>query len=273
MLVPHVDQGSILNAWQRAGFLTPIQYAGPHQNTLFMHTREEIYSSFAQGLVDWTNPQHCLQALKAMSTIVRKARRSADDYDSNFWNEYQELEIACQEDGFELQENGTISQASGISLDDFDISGLGKIEGVMRTVKKLNRALTNDRDPSDVVGYAKNLIESVAAAILSDLGMNDDEIFELKVQERTSEVQKRLGINDPNTELGAITTGLEEIKKGLNKTTMGISKLRNRADAGHANHVLPDVNDVHAQLAVDAALAWCRFVLGIQKQQRDMPPF
>lgn len=273
MLVKHVDQESVLNAWQRAGFLTPTQYAGPHRATLFEHSSEDIYSTFAQNAVEWTNPGHCLRAIKAMSTITRRARNFAEDYDRTFWTEYRELEIACHEDGFELQENGTIGQASVVSLDDFEIGSLWQLEGVMHTVKRLNRAITTDRDPSDIVGYAKNLTEAVSAAILSDLGMKDEDIRDLKVQERTSEVQKRLGINDPDTELGAITTGLEEIKKGLNKVIMGISKLRNTTDAGHANHVLPDVNEVHAHLAVDAALAWCRFALGVYEQQKNTPPF
>lgn len=274
MLIDRVDPYSILNAWQRAGFSTPSTLTGINKTNAHSYTREKIYSAFAQKSVDWTNPDHCTRALKAMSTIVRKANSTIYGFDDEFTNEYDELIRACKDDGFILEDDGTISQSPGVDLDDLDLSEIEEAEGVMRTIKRLNRAITSDHDPSDVVGYAKNLVEAVAAAILARHGFRDEDVRRMRLHERTSAVQKTLDIADPQTDVGSIITGLEGVIKGLNKTVAGIAQMRReKTDAGHANHTAPVVDSAQANLAVDAALAWCRFALNSSKENLNAPPF
>lgn len=274
MLVPRVDPWSVINAWQRAGFGTPVGLSGITSRNAYKHDSESIFTVYAHQ-VDWTGVDQSSRALKALSTITRKAHDNVDDSFDSFWADYRELEIACTDDGFNLSDNGTITQAGGIRLDDLDLSQLSSTEGVLREVKRLNRAMSTDRDMSDVVGHAKNLMEAVAASLLKDFGMDDAAIRKLQVQNRAAKVHELLEINK-STGVGKTTDGLESIRKGLNKLIDGVKDLRTQESvAGHGLHVVPDIPRADAQLAIDASLAWCRYVIETfnRKQGEAESPF
>ncbi|WP_193025145.1 abortive infection family protein [Corynebacterium casei] len=61
-----------------------------------------------------------------------------------------------------------------------------------------------------------------------------------------------------------------------NKLVDGVKDLRTQESvAGHGLHVVPNIPRADAQLAVDASLAWCRYVIERfnRRQEEAVPPF
>ena len=275
-LAMFLDQQDILRAWLRAGFSVPADLDGLTLSSAWTRDREEIHDTMSAA-VEWRDPAQSTAGLRALSTITSMAKNRqgfTDDFDDNFFVYYEEVRRACNEDGFELDDNGKIAQTDVVTLEDLDVTGLDTMEGVLREVKKLNQAITRDQDFSDVIGHSKSLVEAVSAAIMDAHGAAATTSRGMKVLERTSEVHRLLGINPDDLSAGGAAVALNDIKKGLNRLVQALDHLRNNnSDAGHANHTVPDVKPEDAQLAVDCALAWCRYVLAIQARRTPEAPF
>ncbi|MFO6449837.1 abortive infection family protein [Corynebacterium amycolatum] len=237
-----------------------------------LYSSLEIGQNFSKR-VDWGNQEEASRGLRALSQMLRNSDYSDWEGELRYEALIQDLSRACREDGFRLSlESQRIEEPEGVPLDLLDLSNLPSIDGVTRKVKKLNRALTIEHDYLEVVGYAKDVIEAVAAAILSAMGMKDSEIIDLRVMERASKVHKMLGIGESG---GALMTSeaFESVRRGLNKMVQGVADLRSRqTDSGHGMNEVPELDKVTADLAVDSAIAWCRYVLGVYNQ-RQISPF
>lgn len=272
-LLGEVDAWTSINAWQRSGFGTPAALSDVTVLNAFEYRSDEVFTVY-RDYVDWTDRSQCESALQAMSVMVRRAKANVNDHWDPFWDDYAELERACREDGFTLDEDGTLTQADVIDLEDFDLSGLKTTDGVMRSLKILNRALTaEDRDTVEVVSAAKELMEALAASVLKDRWYTDEQIDKLQFKDRCVEAQKALGVTD-ETGGGALASGLNLVRRGLNQTLEAIRKMRSdEAMAGHGNHRLGEVSGADAQLAVDTCRAWCRYILELHRSAPVEAPF
>ncbi|MGO3789233.1 abortive infection family protein [Corynebacterium variabile] len=275
-LVEHLDQKDILLAWLRAEFSPPEELHGINISNAWSYEKNDIYGKMSAS-VHWADPVESTYGLKALSNITTMALDSVDDFDINdksFWPYYEQVKRACREDGLRLDENGVISQSDVVTLEDLDFRGLNTTDGVLRQIKKLNQAITQDQDPSDVIGHSKSLIEAVSAAIMDAHGIPAEESRGKNVLDRVSEVHKLLGIKSGDKSTDRAVVALSEITKGLNKLVQAMQHLRNDlSDAGHANHTVPQIDPENAQLAVDCTLAWCRYALAIQFRHASEAPF
>ncbi|WP_312977283.1 abortive infection family protein [Corynebacterium sp.] len=272
-LLGEVDAWTSINAWQRYDFGTPVALSDVTAVNASEYRSDEVFTVY-RDRVDWTDREHCRRALQAMSVMIRRAKANVDDYWNPFWADYEELERACREDGFTLEEDGTITQADVIDLEDLDLSGLKTTDGLMKALKTLNRALTADeRDTAAVVSAAKELMEAVAASVLKDRYYSNEQIDRLQFKDRCIEVQNVLGVTD-ETGAGVMAGGLNLLRKGLNQVLEGVRKIRSEeAMAGHGNHRVGDVSEPDAQLAVDTCRAWCRYVLELHRRVPEAVPF
>lgn len=272
-LLGAVPPWTTISAWQRFGFETPPMFASVTKASAEDYTSEEIFTQFKK-MIAWSDREESARALRAMSVMIRQATADVDDSFDPFWSDYAELERACREDGFTLDEDGTITQADVIDLEDLDLSGLKATDGVMRSLKILNRALTaEDHDMVAVVSGAKELMEAVAASVLKDRWYTDDQIYRLKFKDRCVEAQKALGVTD-GTGAGAMAEGLNLVRKGMVKALEGVRIMRSEeAMAGHGNHRVGEVSGADAQLAVDTCRAWCRYILELHRRAPEAAPF
>lgn len=272
-LLGEVDAWTSINAWQRAGFGTPAALSDVTAVNASDHRSDEVFTVY-RDRVDWTDRSQCKSALRAMSVMIRRAKANVDDYWDPFWTDYAELERACREDGFTLDDDGTITQADVIDLEDLDLSGLETTDGLMKALKALNRTLTaEERDAAAVVSAAKDLMEAVAASVLKDRGYSDAQIDKLQFKDRCVEVQKTLGVTD-QTGGGAMAGGLNLVRRGLNQVLEAVRKIRSEeAMAGHGNHRVGEVSEADAQLAVDTCRAWCRYILELHRRVPEAVPF
>lgn len=272
-LLGEVDAWTSINAWQRYGFGTPAALSDVTAVNASEYRSDAVFTIY-RDRVDWSDREQCRRALQAMSVMVRRAKVNVDDHFDPFWGDYAELEWACREDGFTLDEDGTITQADVIDLEDLDLSGLKTTDGVMRSLKILNRALTaEEQDTVAVVSAAKELMEAVAASVLKDRWYTDEKIDKLRFRDRCVEAQKALGVTD-ETGGGALAGGLNLVRRGLNQTLEAIRKMRSdEAMAGHGNHRLGEMSGADAQLAVDTCRAWCRYILELHRSAPVTAPF
>ncbi len=275
-LAEYLDQKDILRAWLRAEFKLPKDLRDITLRNAWSYDRSVIHDTMSAS-VNWADPAESTDGLRALSTITILAGRSGqilNTDDVSLFMDFEEVRRACSEDGLKLDENGNISQADVVTLEDLDVSGIGTIDGVLREVKKLNQAITRDQDLSDVIGHSKSLIEAVSAAIMDAHGIPAQESRSKKVMERVSEVHRLLGIKSDDLSAGGAAVALNDIAKGLNRLVQSVQYLRNHSsDAGHANHTVPQIDPESAQLSVDCALAWCRYVLSLQARRASEAPF
>lgn len=272
-LLDAVSPWTAISAWQRFDFDTPLSLASVTKMNAHEYQSEEIFTQFKRD-VDWTDREECTRALRAISVMIREAKAEVNDNFDPFWMNYAELERACREDGFTLDDDGTITQADVINLEDLELSGLRTTDGLMKALKTLNRSLTAEEwDTVAVVSAAKELMEAVAASVLKDRGYSDEQIDKLRFKDRCVEVQKALGVTD-ETGGGTLASGLNLVRRGLNQTLEAIRKMRSEeAMAGHGNHRLGEVSGVDAQLAVDTCRAWCRYILELHRSVPVTAPF
>ncbi|MDN6814642.1 MAG: abortive infection family protein [Corynebacterium variabile] len=272
-LLGEVDAWTSINAWKRYEFGTPAALSDVTAVNASEYRSDAVFTIY-RDYVDWTERVNFKRALQAMSVMIRRAKTNVDDHWDPFRDDYAELERACREDGFTLNEDGTITQADVIDLEDLDLSGLKTTDGVMRSLKILNRALTaEEQDTVAVVSAAKELMEAVAASVLKDRWYTDEQIDRLQFKDRCVEVQKALGVTD-ETGGGAMAGGLNLVRKGLNQVLEAMRKIRSEeAMGGHGNHRVGEVSDPDAQLAVDTCRAWCRYILGLHRSVPEAVPF
>lgn len=275
-LAEYLDQKDILRAWLRAGFRPPEALHGITIRNAWSHEKSEIHDKMSAS-VHWADPTASTKGLKALSKITNMALNSFEGTgynDSSFWTDYDQVKRACAEDGLRFGDDGVISQSDVVTLEDLDFEGINTKEGVLRQIKKLNRAITQDQDPSDVIGHSKSLIEAVSAAIMDAHGTPAEESREKNVLERVSEVHRLLGIKSGEEGTSSAAIALNDVAKGLNRLVQAMQHLRNNlSDAGHANHTVPQIDTENAQLAVDCTLAWCRYVLALQSRHASEAPF
>jgi hypothetical protein len=125
---------------------------------------------------------------------------------------------------------------------------------------RLQRALSDD--PAQVIGSAKELVESTAKLVLLERGISVDK--DRKLPALIKEAQTALGLHTGSVAVGP--DGSDEVKRILGAVAniaVGLAELRNRGyGTGHGNAARPaGLRPRHAHLAVNAAITWCQLML------------
>lgn len=116
-------------------------------------------------------------------------------------------------------------------------------------------------DPAQVIGSAKELIESTAKVVVTELGLPVDD--KADVPALVKDAQIALGLHPSSQAPGP--DGNDAVKKILGSVTgvaIGVAELRNRYGTGHgAAGRRVGLSNRHAHLAVNAAFTWCQLML------------
>lgn len=259
-------------SWARFGFTHP-EYPDPVQiqSNPSLYNSWDICSALSRS-VNWSNQEQASRGLRALSQIVRSAACGQFDDESDFAQILDDIRVACKEDGFEFQDDPrTISQTKAIPLDELNLEGLSTTDGIYAKIKKINRALTNDRDNLEVIGFSKDLMEATAGAILKERGHSEKEVRGMNATTRCSQAMAIVGITTDNGS-GKIAQGLTLLRKAMNKLVEGASEMRREdTDEGHGMPGTRFASDGQAQLALSTALLWCHYVLDKFHEGESVP--
>jgi hypothetical protein len=127
------------------------------------------------------------------------------------------------------------------------------LEVIIDRVERARR----DRDWSQVVGSAKELVEAVAKQILDARGetVSSAAKFNDLVNNAHIAIERQPG--EGLAEAGQV----RDVAQAAKTIALNVNHLRRDYGTGHGRQVSPVVFEEHADVAVDAALLWCRWAL------------
>lgn len=263
-VVYKVPPARILHAWRRAGFFAlPPGLEKLNDKNIHDYTSEQVFDAFSRNL-NWKNQQDTVQGLEAYGIILRGARRSVQSdyfgYEDEFWDEWDELERTCGLLGFKLEEDGTLIQADTVNAEDLSLESLREQSGVLQAISRLNESHRKGLGDNEVIARCKNLVESVASAILFSNGATLKELKEMGFNPKVKAAHKAVGLDkgDPTYK---VPQGMHQVISGLHSLIESLGELRNETEVGHGKVHAIAANPTGAKLAIDATRAWCRYVL------------
>lgn len=207
--------------------------------------------------VDWTDINECNRAIKAMERIlIPISPMRQPEYETSTWDVFTRY---LREDGWEITAEGDIS--SLIYRDQLSRLAMVDLKDTSAIHEQIERLRRSQDDPAAVIGASKELIESTAKVILTELGKVYDP--NAKFNTLVKLVQSELGL-DPSTATGVDSeASVKRILGGASSVALGLNELRN---AGHGTGHGPATARVglharHARLAINAATLWCELFL------------
>jgi hypothetical protein len=146
-----------------------------------------------------------------------------------------------------------------LTIEEPDLSALEDPSAIEAHLRRINAAVA--ADPELAIGAAKELVESTAKLVLKEVGVAFDHRADLPALVKL--VQTALSLH-PAT-VAPTATGAQATKKvlsGLTSIAIGVGELRNLYGTGHGPAASRSgLRPRHAQLAVDAAMVYCRTLL------------
>lgn len=147
-----------------------------------------------------------------------------------------------------------------LAISEQSLDTLANPTAIREHLRRIRKAMNDD--PAQVVGSAKELIESTAKVVLLERGLPVDDRADVPVLVR--EAQQSLGLHPSSATIGP--DGTDAIKKvlgGVSAIAIGIAELRNRGyGTGHGpSGTRLGLSERHAHLAVNAATTWCQLML------------
>lgn len=126
-------------------------------------------------------------------------------------------------------------------------------------LRRIQRAIADD--PAQVVGSAKDLIESTAKIVLQARGLPVDDKAKFPVLVKTA--QQALSLHSSSHTSGPDgDNAVKQILGAASSMANGLAELRNRYGTGHGPvGARVGLGARHAHLAVNAATTWCQLML------------
>ncbi|MEU4711636.1 abortive infection family protein [Nocardia salmonicida] len=241
-IAPGIVLREIDGLWQDEGFAP-----GPYPEDLSGERRSQFQSYL--NAVDWTDRGHVQRALRVFERLLVHG----GDLDA--------IRKELDRDGYILDNNGRITPKPTGHLRDSAIAATQDPSAIRDHLERIARAVA-DEDPAQVIGSAKELIESTAKIVLVERGLpvNDkDDLPKLVLQ-----AEQALLVHPTNHAPGP--DGSDAVRKilgGATTVTAGIAELRNRGfGTGHGQAgKRVGLGARHAHLAFNGARTWCEFIL------------
>ena len=222
--------------------------------------------------VDWTDPGQVQRALRVFEEALRWYFNPSPEYSGDFTALIARLRKLFLRDGYVLDDNGHITANSPLVISEGMLSNLTEAAVIHEHLARIAAAIERD-DPRQAIGSSKELIESTAKLVLSELSIPYPDSQELPTLVKRA--QEALAIHPTSRSPGP--DGTDTVRKILGATTTiatGVAELRNRGyGTGHGQGtVRARLSPRHARLAVNAAKLWCEFMLDTLADPRpDLP--
>jgi hypothetical protein len=213
--------------------------------------------------VDWTDTGHVTRALRVFEVALEPLFKPLEGSELTPWQTGQldRVRKLLDRDGYTLTEDGKIVGGPVAVIAGSLLSGLTDPEVIHEHLERITAALERD-DPAQVIGSAKELVESTAKIVLRQCGHPVDEKDDLPAL--VAQAQQALAVHPAEVSTGADgAAGIKKILGGAMTTTTGIAELRNRGyGTGHGpGQVRTGLSARHARLTLNAARTWCEFML------------
>lgn len=202
-------------------------------------------------VVDWTDHSHVRRALRVFE-------RTIEGSDEAY---LRTVKRELERDGYRLEANGRITGGSAAQLRDGALAAVADASALREHLERIGRAVESE-DPAQVIGSAKELIESTAKIVLIErsLPVNDkDDLPKL-----VGLAEQALLVHPKNFTVGPDTNdAVRKILGAAITVTTGIAELRNRGYGTGHGQVAKRVglSARHAHLALNGARMWCEFML------------
>jgi len=255
---------TIARAFKDEGFAPASDDAAPVPGDVSSWDREGqrrgTFDRYAVS-VDWTDPAHVRRVLRVFEEIYSWAGASAQ----------ARLAGYLHREGGEVDDHGHIRRTAEPPL-ELLLAQLQLTDpaAVQEHLDRLTRL--GDTDPPAAVSAAKALTEATVKAVLVELAQPVDELADIPAL--VKQANRALGL-DPRG-VAPTAAGADIVIRLLANVAdvpIGLARLRNEYGPDHGR-TRPAVGlyPRHAQLAVDAAATYCRFLLATLAARRDPPP-
>ncbi|WP_261566653.1 abortive infection family protein [Frankia gtarii] len=236
--------GEIDRAFQDEGFAPSTTCT--YEDSSVRRTRTQEYLE----TVDWTDPSHVTRVLRVFEWLLHGFEAP---YTDRFLN-------SLRRDGYLIdKDTGHITPASP----QFTVVSLANLKdpsAIREHLDRIQRAVIDD--PALAIGSAKELIESTAKVILTELGRPINEKAKLPALAR--EAQEALGLHPTSRIPGPDSSDpVRKILGSVSGIVDGLAELRNKGyGTGHGQATArTGLRSRHAHLAVNASLTWCQLIL------------
>ncbi len=201
--------------------------------------------------VDWADPREVGRALRAFEWLLHGVHGP----------EVDKFVVSLRRDGYIVDSFTGRILSAGPRFPTDSFANLKDPSAIREHLDRIQRALLEE-DPAQLIGSAKELIESTAKVALTERGLpvndNDD------VPALSRQAQRALSLYPSTTTPGP--DGGDPVKKilgAVSSIAVGVAELRNRGyGTGHGPAAArAGLRARHAHLAVNAALTWCHLVL------------
>jgi hypothetical protein len=213
--------------------------------------------------VDWADTGHVTRALRVFEVALKPLFDPVDEWELTPWQTGQvdRIRKLLARDGYTLTDDGKIVGGPVAVIAAPLLSGLTDPEVIHEHLGRITAALERN-DPAQVIGSAKELVESTAKIVLRQCGCPVDDRDDLPAL--VTQAQQALAIHPSDVTTGADgAPGIKKILGGAMTITTGIAELRNRGyGTGHGpGQVRTGLSARHARLTLNAARTWCEFML------------
>ena len=211
--------------------------------------------------VNWADHQQVMSALRAFESALRPLFKGDLLDRSRGEDQIERLRRLFAKDGYTLDDDGHITGGPHEALSAPLLSALDDPAAIRDHLQRITNGLGND-DPAQVIGSAKELVESTAKLVLRAQGQEYD--AHDTVPQLVNQAQLSLGLHPSQAKPGP--DGADATKKilgGAMSITNGLAELRNRGyGTGHGGEKARTGLAIrHARMAVNGARLWCELVL------------
>lgn len=197
--------------------------------------------------------------LKIICEMFHPAVRNENGY----WKEFKDaISNLIREDGFEFY---VIDHISGREVYGYrkivflDSTQSLNIENLKKVSEEINSDYINKQiaimehnqreNPTEAIGKAKELLETICKTILNRLDKEIDESWE--IQTLTAKTYKALKLSPDDVKDGPLSQTIKQILGGLNSVSSGMASLRNSYGSGHGkNEYFKPLPERYAKLAI-----------------------
>lgn len=267
----HVVKNDIHRAWEGAGF--PHTEADPAARP----ERVSLFKAYCAA-VSWSDRTQTSAALYAFRELINDAAAelevATDLYGEQTWKGFLErLRQAVERKHLVIDNEYLIHLPSSVGLADEVWDGLSNADTVLEHLNRLQNAI-KDEDPSLVIGLSKELTESAAKIVLTELNVTyttKDSLPALVNKVRDALKLHHLDIpgTDATPEAERAAKGINKALSGAANVVVGLDEFRNAAGTGHGRlRTVQGLGSRHSRLAVDAAALWCNLVFSTLADER-----
>jgi len=212
--------------------------------------RRSLVECYYAG-IDWTSARDVQRVLAAYEQVLAELDPQSQDF--------RKLTNLLRRDGY-VYEEGTLRGLAPVDIDAVvDASDIVDRVSLQAHIRRIQDSV--DSDPALAIGSSKELVETVAKAVLREYGQ-DPESFDT-FQRLVKGALKCLNLSSediPESKKGA--KSIKQALAGLNQIVGAIAELRNLYGTGHGRlRQERSVGPRHARLVVGAAATLATFML------------